>query len=103
WIDYMRVALKGMPISQRAEPSGVVQSEGDWMYNEFVDQGAVKTLGMDDASAPADNSGNPLPAVSPPDPNAMPARPFNPPPPPTASPPANDQERQKAIDMFKNG
>ena len=106
WIDYMRVALKGVPIFQRGEPSGVVQNEGDWMYSEFVDQGAVKTLGMDDAPAPADNAGNPdnpLPVISPPGPNAIPSKPFNPPPAPTTPPPANDQERQKAIDMFKNG
>ena len=98
WIDFMRVALKGKPIFQRAAPDGVVQNDGDWMYSEFVAQGAVKSLAMDEAPA-TDNSGNATPAPVAPAPGAPPGNP----PSPANPPPANDSERQKAIDMFKNG
>jgi penicillin-binding protein 1A len=97
WIDYMRVALKGKPIYERPVPAGVVQNDGDWMYSEFVEQGAVKTVGMGDAPevTPPPSSANPptaspTPAVDPTKPTATPASPA-------------DQERQKAIDLFKNG
>jgi penicillin-binding protein 1A len=93
WIDFMQVALKGVPQSQREVPAGVVQSDGDWMYAEFVDSGAVKTLGMEDTPV-SDAS---TPAAS--DPTAAPATP--PPAAPANQPSVNEQERQKAIDMFK--
>jgi penicillin-binding protein 1A len=93
WIDYMRVALKGVPIFQRTVPSGVVQNDGDWIYSEFVEQGAVKTLGMDDAAVPVDKPVNSTPVTTPP---------ATPNPAPTPTSPA-EQERQKAIDLFKNG
>ena len=101
WIDYMRVALKGVPVFQRPVPSGVVQNDGDWMYSEFVDQGAVKTLAMDEPPAP-DSSGNAAPAATPPAQNGAPDKPAAPPA-PANQPSANDQERQKVIDMFKGG
>jgi penicillin-binding protein 1A len=93
WIDYMRVALKGSPIFQRAQPSGVTQIDGDWVYSEFAEQGAVKTLGMEDAAAPTDKPANSAPVTSPPTPASQTPSPTSP----------ADQERQKAIDLFKNG
>lgn len=107
WIDYMRVALKGVPIYQRPMPSGVEQVDGDWMYTEFEQEGAVKTIGMDDAPAPVDNPvGTPpsTPAGIPAAPTvpAVPTAPANPQPPQQPNQPANDQERQKAIDLFKS-
>jgi penicillin-binding protein 1A len=36
WIDYMRIALKGRAEVQRIPPAGLVQVDGDWMYQEFV-------------------------------------------------------------------
>jgi penicillin-binding protein 1A len=36
WMDYMRVALRGRAEVQRIPPAGVVQVNGDWMYQEFV-------------------------------------------------------------------
>ena len=118
WIDYMKVALKGVPVTQRAVPSGVEQVDGDWMYSEFAQDGAVKVIGMDDATAvPTDSSSLPAPATlgnppaSPPAiaPTAPPTVPPTVPPTTPAIPPAQqkqptiDQERQKAIDLFKNG
>jgi len=103
WIEYMRVALQGKPVTQRAVPEGVVQNEGDWMYSEFVNEGAVKSVGMEDPNAPPDEVSPPAeaPAVS--TPPSVPAAPANPVPPPANQPNSDQQERQKAIDLFKNG
>ncbi|TCS33740.1 penicillin-binding protein 1A [Paucimonas lemoignei] len=48
WVDYMRVALRGRPDGQRAMPDGLVQANGDWAYQEFADQGAVRTVGAEE-------------------------------------------------------
>jgi penicillin-binding protein 1A len=47
WIDYMRVALHGKPDVLRPAPAGLVQVDGDWMYQEFAEHGAVRTLGVE--------------------------------------------------------
>ncbi|MGC3984083.1 MAG: PBP1A family penicillin-binding protein [Pseudorhodoferax sp.] len=36
WIDFMRQALKGVPVAPPATPQGVVRNEGDWSYTEFA-------------------------------------------------------------------
>lgn len=61
WIDYMRTALARRAPLERPQPPGLAHVDGDWMYEEFGDSGAVRTLGLDDeagaeepaASAPA--------------------------------------------------
>jgi penicillin-binding protein 1A len=105
WIEYMRVALKNVPVTQREAPSGVEQVDGDWMYTEFEQEGAVKTLGMDDAAT----ENQPTVPTSPTAPNqpaapqapAAPNQPVTPTAPQPPAKPTNDQERQKAIDLFK--
>lgn len=47
WIDFMRVALAGKPPYQTPQPAGVSSAQGDWMYDEFLDTGAVRTLDLD--------------------------------------------------------
>ncbi|RJG02850.1 penicillin-binding protein 1A [Noviherbaspirillum sedimenti] len=47
WVDYMRVALRGKPDSIRPVPDGLVQINGDLAYQEFAEQGAVRTVGME--------------------------------------------------------
>ena len=46
WIDFMHVALNGKPQNTMAQPAGVAQVQGDWVYDEFVDTG-VRTLDLD--------------------------------------------------------
>ncbi len=50
WIDYMRQALAGKPLSERTPPAGVSFVDGDWMYDEFNGEAGIKTL---DITAPS--------------------------------------------------
>ncbi|MBS0307405.1 MAG: penicillin-binding protein 1A [Proteobacteria bacterium] len=47
WIDYMRVALRGKPDLPRPMPAGLVQVDGDWMYQEYVGSNGVHSIGTD--------------------------------------------------------
>ena len=47
WIDYMQTALASRPQITRAVPAGLSQIDGEWMYDEFIDMNAVRTLDMD--------------------------------------------------------
>ncbi|HYD63273.1 MAG TPA: penicillin-binding protein 1A [Noviherbaspirillum sp.] len=47
WVDYMRTALRGKPPVQRATPTGVIQVDGDWMYEEYQNRDAVQSVGID--------------------------------------------------------
>ncbi|MEO8118673.1 MAG: PBP1A family penicillin-binding protein [Rhodoferax sp.] len=47
WIDFMRVALAGKPPSKTQPPAGISPSQGDWMYDEFLNTGAIRTLDQD--------------------------------------------------------
>lgn len=47
WIDYMRQALSGKPISERKPPPGVSFVDGDWLYDEFKGDEGVKTLDVE--------------------------------------------------------
>jgi penicillin-binding protein 1A len=49
WTDYMREALRGKPESQRAVPAGLVQVDGDWMYEENVNGNAVRSIDVDES------------------------------------------------------
>ncbi|MGZ3183939.1 MAG: penicillin-binding protein 1A [Telluria sp.] len=53
WIDYMKVALAKVPETPREQPEGVTQLDGDWIYSEFAESGAVRSVDMDQASAAA--------------------------------------------------
>ncbi len=45
WIDYMRVALKGVPPTPLADaPSGLAYRNGDWVYAEWLEGGAVASI-----------------------------------------------------------
>jgi penicillin-binding protein 1A len=79
WTDYMRVALRGKPDAQRPVPPGLVQVDGDWMYEEYVNGGGVRSVDVEDnrsfleklfggGNAPAPAPGNgpaPVPAPAP--------------------------------------
>jgi penicillin-binding protein 1A len=48
WADYMREALRGLAPFQRPVPTGVVQSNGDWAYEEYIGDNAVRSVGVED-------------------------------------------------------
>ncbi|MDE2146919.1 MAG: penicillin-binding protein 1A [Burkholderiales bacterium] len=48
WIDYMRQALQGVPVSEPTPPDGVVQSGPYWMFDEFAGSAGIQSLGLDD-------------------------------------------------------
>jgi penicillin-binding protein 1A len=56
WIDYMRVVLAGKPEVLRQQPIGVSNAQGDWMYDEFAGNGAVRTLDIDIDSGNVDSA-----------------------------------------------
>jgi penicillin-binding protein 1A len=62
WTDYMRAARRGKPVLPRAIPQGLVQVDGDWMYREFVNAGAVWSVGLDEVYAPFE-PGNWMPGI----------------------------------------
>ncbi|HJV69404.1 PBP1A family penicillin-binding protein [Ideonella sp.] len=47
WLDYMRVALAGVPVAADRPPEGVTERDGDWVYTEWADGGAVDRIGFD--------------------------------------------------------
>jgi penicillin-binding protein 1A len=47
WIDYMSVALKGVPVQEVQPPEGVVRSGSEWRYSEWGWGGFITTLGLD--------------------------------------------------------
>jgi penicillin-binding protein 1A len=48
WIEYMRVALKGVPETAVKVPEGVVQVGGEYYYREFQAGEGVTSLGLSD-------------------------------------------------------
>ncbi len=78
WIDYMKVALAKLPQVARAVPAGLTEVGGEWQYDEFLADGAVRTLDMDEApAAEAPAPGETAPAAP-----IVPARPAPPQPAP---------------------
>jgi len=71
----MQHALKSVPVMEMPVPPGVVKVNGEWYYNEFTPDKAIKTLGVF-----AGDDG-PRPKVVP--------------------PPAAD-ERRRILDLFRN-
>lgn len=48
WIDYMKYALKGVPVTQYPVPDGVVNIGDEWYYNEFTQGAGISSVGLDD-------------------------------------------------------
>jgi penicillin-binding protein 1A len=76
WIRFMEQALKGVPVMEPNAPDGVVNSGGEWFYDEYVRGAGVRSLGVE--SRPAGDSSTdsePLPEAD---------------------------EKKQIIDLFKN-
>jgi penicillin-binding protein 1A len=77
WISYMQHALKGVPVAELQVPEGVVNTGGEWFYDEYANGGGVRSLGLSGDSA----GGAATPMVQP-------------------MPPA--EEKTRILDLFKN-
>ena len=44
WIDYMSMALKGVPVAEPAPPDGLVHQNGEWFYEETTRGGGIQSL-----------------------------------------------------------
>jgi penicillin-binding protein 1A len=53
WIDLMQYALKGVPVAELAPPSGVVQENGLWTFEEYASGAGVRSVGLDDPTPQA--------------------------------------------------
>ena len=111
WIDYMRAALRNEPVTMLQPPSGVQESQGDWLYDEFVGGGYISYLGMEPGNPPSiqvagspnaaasEPEANPATPVQPSSPGAILLQPAPPPPPamprPVLPPPAQSQQAQE--------
>ena len=47
WTDFMASALKGKPSYTMAQPAGVSQQQGDWVYDEFQGSAAKPAIDLD--------------------------------------------------------
>ncbi|MEJ3619331.1 penicillin-binding protein 1A [Brachymonas wangyanguii] len=60
WIDYMKVALKGVPLAKTPNPPEGVTREGDWVYTEYAGGRGIARIGVASnysSTAPARRSG----------------------------------------------
>ena len=48
WIEFMRHALRNVPVSEPTPPDGVVQSGTYWMFDEYAGSAGIKSVGLDD-------------------------------------------------------
>src|SRR5450830_384146 len=76
WINFMEYALKGVPVTEYPPPEGVINSGGEWFYDEYVKGAGISSLGLNDKAV-----GDASPDVQ-------------------ALPPAD--EKKKILDLFKN-
>ena len=75
WIRFMENALKNVPVMEPSAPEGVVNSGGEWFYDEYVKGAGVSSVGLED-KASANGAGV------------------------QTLPPAD--EKKKILDLFKN-
>jgi len=48
WTEYMRHALKGVPVVEPAAPEGVLNIGGEWYYEEYTHSTGVSSVGLED-------------------------------------------------------
>jgi penicillin-binding protein 1A len=81
WIDYMRFALKDVPVTTYPKPRGVVDIGGEWFYDEYAKGSGISSVGVD--------AENPLTGQTTPSGAVIPA-------------PRASEERKRILDLFTN-
>ena len=56
WIGYMQKVLKDLPTEERALPEGLIQGTGDLYYAENPPGAGVRSLGLAERPAPAEEA-----------------------------------------------
>ena len=51
WIRFMEYALRNVPVTEASAPQGVVNSGGEWFYDEYARGAGISSLGLNDTSA----------------------------------------------------
>jgi penicillin-binding protein 1A len=82
WINFMDVALKGVPMYDYPVPAGVVNAGGEWYFEEFARGSGVSSVGLEDKSL-LNSDGQPPPSTQ-----------------PQPLPPAD--EKKSILDLFRN-
>jgi penicillin-binding protein 1A len=77
WIQFMEHALKNVPVMEPSAPEGVINSGGEWFYDEYVKGAGISSVGLSDKGG-----GGPAAAEV------------------QTLPPAD--EKKKILDLFKN-
>jgi penicillin-binding protein 1A len=79
WINFMETALRGVPVKELSVPEGVVNSGGEWFFDEFVHNSGVSSLGLEEKGATGASPGGAGTQEMPP-----------------------TDERKRILDLFKN-
>jgi penicillin-binding protein 1A len=105
WINFMDVALKGVPVMEPAAPEGLVNVGGEWYYEEYARGNGVSSLGL--TGGENSGAGGERPRMSGSQGEQAPGTPgdrsmanSNGMPPPAA--PAPTDERRSILDLFRN-
>jgi penicillin-binding protein 1A len=61
WISFMQHALKSTPVMEPPVPEGVVNSGGEWYFDEYARGAGVNSLGLSDANGGVPGGGQALP------------------------------------------
>jgi len=53
WINFMKDALKNVPVAEPMVPAGVVNVSGEWLYEEYAHGGGIASVGLEDEPSPS--------------------------------------------------
>ena len=53
WIDFMKVALNGVPVKEQEAPEGVINIGGEWFYEEYTGNTGVKAIQHESDKTPS--------------------------------------------------
>ncbi len=63
WIEFMGKALKNVPVAEPAVPEGVVNSGGEWFYDEYVRGAGITSVGLEGNHSELQPQVIPMPAA----------------------------------------
>jgi penicillin-binding protein 1A len=82
WVGFMQTALQGVPVSEPRAPAGVVNVEGEWYFDDYAPGRGIASLGVDTQAQSPTPTAEELAGVP-------------------VSPPAQPEERNRILDLFR--